>query len=292
MSPELSLNNPSSQALQLDSRREATPIDELTGVPLLLVPNVSTQVLIENTVLNAERRSAGGKNYADWNHAYHPSSSPELASQDGRAVRDCRGQFVMRLYHDAYHSAYGGPILPQSNEARFKALVFCAAGYVPRFGLDFNGDSPRQAKLSDEQIQRLQTSGEVRIMDKTSVKQFFETYVLDNQTVDNIPTKLINEFLRVYNLDSQDDRQRQCALAHQFLALAIKPHTACLHGCYKQLLNQNLWCPDAKAPLKVVHDEIAFGQTRNREKRARKIQRIGSLLLRQICSQLDLAPAA
>lgn len=264
------------QGIHQSFDRITTPVDELTGIPLLISPSPETLFLLDNFKLNAERRAAGGKNYADWNHAYHPRLSKELTSKDGKPTRDCRGQFIMRSVHDEYHAAYLGPPLPRTNEQRFRSLVFCAAGYVPRQVIDFSGDSPKQSMLNNEQIRRLQTSGEVRIMDKKSVKDFFERYILSSPEIDHIQPKLINDFLRIHKTGN-DDYKRKCALAHQLLSLIIKPCTAPLVGDYKKSLGENLWRPQANAPGKVVHDEIACSY-RSHHKRSETIREIGNLL--------------
>lgn len=203
-------------------------------------------------------------------------------------MRDCRGQLVRRSDHDAYHATYYGPPLPQTNEERFRAIVFCAAGYVPTEALDFRGDSPVKRRLSSEQMLRLQTSGELRTFQQKSVSDFLHDYVLRDPPFDHISIKLIDEFLQ-NQLETSDDRKQQQFLAHKLLSLVIDPSTEPLFPAYKQTLKGQLWCTDINSsPRDVVHDQIVGKGKR----RLQTIRKIGALLHESLAVYRDMAAAA
>lgn len=270
---------------------ETTPLDEATGVPLLIVPNDEALYLLDRPEENVARRESGKKIYADWNHAYHPNSAKELQSKGGRAIRECRGQMVMRREHDNYHASYSGPApLPETGEERFAAAVFAAADYVPRQALDCSKRKPRTVDLSDEQIARLQKSGEVRMMRENLVGDFLQRYILKNEDFEHISPTMIDEFLKL-KPDTADDLKRKQFLTHTLLSLVIEPSAAPLQTTYRKSMENRLWRPDGQDPVAIVHDEIVGDEDQSPRYFA-AVHHIGELLSNKFAAFRDMAPAA
>lgn len=279
MSVEASCNTPT-----LPPR---TPTDQLTGVPLLIYPYSEPDELFRLRRQQLQLR-AEGKDYADTNHIFHPHSARELTSGDGKAIRDCRGQLVLRSDHDSYHRIYSGPPLPKTSDARFKMLVFCLAGYVPRQALDVRSGTSSKT-LSNDQIYRMKLSGEVRVVQHETIQKFMTKYVLDNFEMGHIENRLIDEFLTA-TTDTSYDAHRKQYLTHQLLSLVIDPVTLPLHEAYGQLCRKHLWDRDINmSPRRVVHDEIAGRSWRGRK---RTIGKVGQLLTEKLRVYRDIAPAA
>lgn len=272
-----------------DIGRAPTPVDELTGLPLLIEPHDEVPSLLADTRLNAARREAGRRDYIDRNHVHHPASSPELSNDAGRAVQSSRVQWVVRSEHREYHHAYSGPPLPHTTEQRFRTIVFNLANYVPRQALSFRGGSPHEITLSDEQITRMQTSGEIQALDQLKVRKFLQSCVLQNPVFDHIPVAVIDEFLTI-RPETEDDRRRQEFLAHKLLALVIEPVTEPLYETYRQTRQDTMWLPDtAVSPRRIVHNQLVG---RGKYQRARSIRKIGEVLSSKLAVYRELAPVA
>lgn len=279
------------QALEDFSQRppNPTPTDELTGIPLLMAPHDDIPYLLADPQANARRRLEGGKDYIDRNHVYHPNAS--LTSVANRALQGSRVQYVMRADHDAYHGVYDGPPLPKTMAAHYYHIVFSAANYIPRKALDFSGDSPREITLTDAQILRLQTSGEVRMADPGRVGRFLEKFVLADPEFGHIPVKLIDEFLTI-GTETSDDRRRQRYLTHQLLSFVIDPTTEPMYEAYKRALEHNVWRPALNtSPRRVVHEQIIG---RGQYRRSQAIRKVSELLLDKLAAYrfMDVAEAA
>jgi hypothetical protein len=242
---------------------------------------------LSNPRRNAAAHAAGG-DFGDWNHAYHPRRMPALTSRDGHAVRDSRGQFVTRRDHIDYHETYEGPVLPRTADERFRAIVFCAAGYVPRKAMDFSDGSDPIVTLSDVQIHRLQTSGEIRMMQTASVRKFLHDYVLEKPKTDHIPRSLKDEFVRLGGAGEPEnayDRRRLKFLAHKLLLLVIDPATEPLQTAYRQGRQDRLWRPDAYvSPRHVVQEQLLGTGQYSRPQNTRKI---GMLLCATLSKQRE-----
>lgn len=270
----------------LRSFYQPTPTDELTGVPLLIAPHDEVPYLLENPQVNASRHAEGGTDYIDRNHVYHPST--RLTSVANKALQGSRIQYVLRADHNAYHAAFSGPPLPQTFAAHYYQIVFSAANYIPRRALDFSGDSPREITLTDEQIFRLQTSGEVKMADSGKVRKFLEGFVLRDPEFDHIPLRLIDEFLTI-EADTVDDIRKQRYLAHKLLSLVIDPTTEPMYAAYKKALESNVWKPALNAsPRQVVHDQIIG---RGHYRRSQAIRKVSSLLFDRLAAYREMQPA-
>jgi hypothetical protein len=199
-----------------------TPTDELTGLPLPLVP------------LNELGEDA------DWHHHQHPRRSPLLKKDlGGSAVRQSRLQFYdYELHHSGYHHTYLGPPLPETEEDQLATTIMSVAGYMPDFALDFQSSEPRIVKLKPEQRQRLQTSGEIRIGSEDVVKNFIKSYVL-SQPIESVN---INE-LTIEEFITTKDHERRRALGHNLLGLIIYKATEPINEVYCQAQKREMLLP-------------------------------------------------
>lgn len=268
---------------------EHTPVDELTGLPLLIAPQDDVPFLLEHPGINAGRRAAGRRDYIDRNHVYHPSTS--LVSVAEKALQGSRIQYVLRHDHDDYHATYYGPQLPQTSAEQYYQMVFSAANYIPRKALDFSGDSPVEITLTDEQILRYQTSGEVRMADPGKVGKFLESFVLADPEFSHIPVSLIDEFLTI-GTETAADLRRQRYLAHQLLSYVIDATTEPMYQAYKRALEHNVWKPALNtSPRQVVHEQIIG---RGQQRRRKAIRKVGGVLFDQLAAYrgMELAGAA
>ncbi|HSW99797.1 MAG TPA: hypothetical protein VLH38_02050 [Patescibacteria group bacterium] len=234
---------------------EQTPVDEVSGLPLLIVPD--DRIL---PILHREQTACdpNGRVLADYNHAFHPAKWVKEP-----AVRNARVQLVMRGTHDAYHHAYSGPPLPATRSERLQAVVLCAAGYVPPQGLAFGSDGPRRVNLTMAERERLRTSGEVRVASFSIVQHYLKGAALAQPT-DHIRPATIDRFL---GLDSMitDEAKEQCYLAHLLLSLCIDRLEDPIDQPYRFGLEANLLRPDAPSrPGDLIHRTIVFSHKRVR----------------------------
>jgi hypothetical protein len=266
---------------------QQTPVDELTGLPLLIAPQNEVPYLLIHPGVNAARRAAGRRDYIDRNHVYHPST--QLVSVAEKALQGSRIQYVLRQDHDDYHFSYEGPPLPQTSAEKYYQMVFSAANYIPRRALDFSGDSPTEITLTDDQILRYQTSGEVRMADPGKVGKFLEGYVLADPEFSHIPVHLIDEFLTI-GTETADDLRRRRYLAHQLLSYVIDATTEPMYQAYKRALEDNIWKPALNtSPRHVVHEQIIG---RGQHRRLKAISKVGGVLLTRLAAFRGVEPAS
>lgn len=112
-----------------------TPIDDVTGMPLSILPPL-------------EPLPRNDPDVANWHHLYHPSTDPRLLSIGGWALRSSRIQLMPRNFHNYgkhnYHTLFTGPPLPDVDDqvTQFKLCVLSCAGYMPDSIIDISGDEP------------------------------------------------------------------------------------------------------------------------------------------------------
>lgn len=198
---------------------EYTPADPISGLPLLIMPDERVVPVLRGDAPAVYPET--GQVIADWNHAFHPAREVVHDGFGGDALRNARIQLVMRTTHNAYHAAYYGPELPTNPTERFRATVLCAAGYIPLQALRFRrfGD-PKIVDLRQPHVERLHTSGEVRVASISAVQKFMKDFVMQ-QPVDHIRPDVIDDFLAIDPCQSPDDARRRRYLAHLLLSLVI-----------------------------------------------------------------------
>lgn len=223
--------------------RQETPVDEISQLPLLIVPDERVLPVLHGEVPNINPDGPGP--LADWNHVYHPKKVVVKAGDGGEALRNARLQLVLREeQHNEYHAAYDGPPLPSKPSERFKHAVLSAAGYIPMKGILFTPDGPREVMLKPEQRERLRTSGEVRMASFSIVQRFMKDFVL-RQPVDHIQPRTVNRFLCLNPADSLDARKEFNYMTHLLLSLVIDRVEEPLFEPYTFGHNHGLLAPDA-----------------------------------------------
>lgn len=197
--------------------KEQTPIDPISGLPLLLAPDDRIPLILDGAL----PRRVDDRPVADWNHVYHPAKEVFKSGFGGEAVRCVRLQYVLRQeQHDEYHAQFDGPPLPKNPEERFKAVVLSAAGYIPPAAIDFNRRGFRLVSLEGDVRQRLMSSNEVRVASYSAVQKFLRTYVMQ-ESVDHILPATVDRFLTLGNMDNASDQRERIYLAHLLLSLVI-----------------------------------------------------------------------
>ncbi len=221
-----------------------TPTDELTGLPLPLVPldELSHDL--------------------DWHHHQHPRRSPILKRDlGGSAVRQSRLQlYDYELHHLGYHHTYFGPPLPETEEEQFATTIMSVAGYMPDFALDFQSNEPRIVRLRPEQRQQLQTSGEIRIGSADVIKNFIRGYVL-SQPIDsvNISGLTIEEFV------TTKDHERRRVLGHNLLGLITDKATEPINETYYQARKNEMLLPGLPSSVRRF-TKVQLGSPNGRRK--------------------------
>jgi hypothetical protein len=218
-----------------------TPPDELTGLPLLMVPDERTLPILWGYTAS---HSTWGQPLADWNHIWHPAREVVEAGEGGFGLRNSRVQFVLRKeQHDEYHAYFAGPALPRRPVERFQAAVLCAAGYIPPKGIQFDSAGPRTVELSPWEIVRLRESGEVKVASFSVVQKFMKDFVL-KQSIDHVTPRTADRFLKLDPAASTDDSKQRNYFIHLFLSLSIDRVETAIMAPYIQALEAGLLMPD------------------------------------------------
>lgn len=122
-----------------------SPVDELTGMPLVVAPP------LEELPRNDPR-------IANWHHIYHASTSPELQTLGGAALRNSRVELLPLKWHNTgrqnYHSYYIGPPLPAADDSdtQFRLCVLACAGYLPEKVIDLNSGEPVVRLMNEDEL--------------------------------------------------------------------------------------------------------------------------------------------
>jgi hypothetical protein len=209
-----------------------TPADEMTGIPLPLMPRNDLPPVPTGNMRNLER-------VADWHHPFHPRSILIHEGLGPAAVRNCRIQWANYVdHHHRYHAAYKGPELPITDNERFNTVVFAAAGYVPDRAISFEGRRrPVFKRLNDEDREQLWRNGQLRVANQASVQTFLTDYVL-RQDFGGINETTIDEFLHT------SDLKRKRELGGTLLGIAAYDAAAPLRNTYQESRKLHLIPPD------------------------------------------------
>lgn len=168
-----------------------TPVDELTGLPLPILP-------IE------PQHGALFVRY-NYHHHFHPRRSEALQDEGGLAMRYSRGQMLPRSLHRRYHDVFAGPSLAATEEEKFKACVLACAGHIPRRAIDLsNIAEPSEVNLTEAEfdrsgigrntfVERSQKPAHAWVI-RGRIGRFFATYAL-KQELGHISERVIDEFL-------------------------------------------------------------------------------------------------
>ncbi len=202
-----------------------TPLDELTGLPLPLVP--------------PEEPFSADNVDIDWHHHFHPRRSPILRTPNGPAIRNARLQLTdYEMHHFGYHRTYVGPPLPETDDAQFATVIMSTAGYMPEQGISFTGDQPSIVRLSQGQRHQLQTSGEIKLGSRELINIFIREYVMSQLSSVDADELNIEEFV------TTNDPERRRVLGHNLLALITDRATEPINEVYHQARRRQLILPN------------------------------------------------
>jgi hypothetical protein len=218
-----------------------TPTDELTGLPLPIVP-------IENPVR------------PDWHHHFHPRLSPRLVNKEGgSALRAVRLQRVdYDAHHRGYHRYFDGPKLPKKMNDRFGLIIMSAAGYIPEQGLDFTDGEPAIVDLTEEQAAELRK--QIKVGSPTSIRYFIQDYVISQKLEDvNVNETTIEEFISTKN------EERRRVLGHTLLGLVTKKATEPLDENYHRIRQQQQIAPNTPNSV-MKFTKALLGPVRSRDR--------------------------
>lgn len=207
-----------------------TPVDSLTGLPYPIISGRD----IDNL---------RGLNVVNKNHAFFPKSDLRLKTISGLALRVCRLQTVEAKYHNygehAYHNFYEGPTIPESDNERFRTIIFALAGYIPRQGIDLTGAEPVERDMTEREYDKLRTidHGDYKYFTygESAIRVFFRQLVLDNAI--NTDVELLDKFVNTRN--TQHRRQ----LGHTILQNSADIVAVPVEKDYHDVLSSGLLKP-------------------------------------------------
>jgi hypothetical protein len=223
------------------SNKELAPVDELTQMPLPILPPTGLKHL----------KGMLKEGDANWHHQYHPSNSKRLTSAAGLAVRHVRLQLLPAMeHHKTYHQIFEGPeFLPRTSEERFGHIVLACAGYIPPNAIDVYKDDPTEpVNLSKRMRHRLQNSGEIQVRGQTNIARFMKDYLID-QDLSVVDDSIIQEFVTTGSIE------RKKYLGHWLLAIASEIAVEPVKPVYRQALEEGLITPGLKLP-NIVKSQI------------------------------------
>lgn len=229
------------------NRLPYSPVDELTGVPLILHPDGSAR----------DR----GRYPADKHHPWHPRRDPLVmaGTLGGEALRSSRIQLTSYdAHHLHYHGHFHGPELPVDDQSRFKLIVLTAAGYIPEQALVFSSKRPYLKEITLEQRLKLWRSGQVRVDKPGIVRDFLKDYSL-SQDILGMSERAIDEFLFTR------DPIKRWELGNNLLGKVVLRATMPIKDAYKEAYKAELLPPNrARKASKFVLSSLGIGYQRNR----------------------------
>lgn len=204
----------------LVEKNRVTPIDELTGLPLPIMPTESFTPK------------------ADMHHHFHPRRSPLLSGLGGQAVRCVRLQKVnYDTHHFDYHNNFSGPPLPKTDEDKF-FTVLMAIAYVPDHAIDFSSGSPIVRKMTSEQRKRLRSPKHMRVNGEKIIHEFIKDHILAQNIKElGLSDSLLDEFKNTRN------HERRMELGHLILGFATGLATESLEPSYQAARRAKLILP-------------------------------------------------
>jgi hypothetical protein len=190
----------------------ATPIDEITGLPLPIL------------IIDTEETSAN-TSFSDYHHHYHPERDLVSADDAMVALRRSRGQYLPRWLHEHYHKYFAGPEFPETRQEIFAVVVLACAGITPRKAIDFSGfEGPKIVEVRDDRhysrvVESVKHEGEkhgqTNSIYRSQIGMFFANYAIEQSIKDVVRDTLIDEFLNTTDMD------RRKVLGNLMLSKAI-----------------------------------------------------------------------
>jgi hypothetical protein len=220
-----------------------TPVCEATGLPLPVRQTLTIEPI--NWALF---------NFKDYHHHFHPERSPELVTEEGRALRVSRGQWLPKELHNRYHKLFDGPPLPVDIDEVFRLTVLSCAGVVPREALDLSKRrSYKKVGLRDEEFELLAAPNSIFIEKAHSkgaspkrriIGQFLVSYALKQDLYEVISDRVIEQFL--YRSTSAERRKE---LGNYILREALDMSVDGLAAEHRELRREGYSLPGRPATL-------------------------------------------
>ena len=240
-----------------------TPVDTLTGLPYPIISGNDID-------------SLRGLNVVNKNHAFFPKADPRLKTISGLALRVCRLQTVEAKYHNygkhAYHNFYDGPAIPETDNERFRTIIFALGGYIPRQGIDLTGAEPVERDMTEQEYDKL------RIIDHgdykyftygdSAIRVFFRQLVLDNAIKTDI--ELLDKFVNTRN--SQHRRH----LGHTILQNSADIVAVPVEKDYQDVLSNGLLKPTVPDKSVVYIRKALRNRRRVEERMFNSLARVAS----------------
>ena len=220
--------------------QEVAPVDELTGLPLLIYTT----------------RYDYYRNFRNFHHHFHPKNDKQLQGAfEGKPVRYARGQQVPKYLHDRYHNMFSGPTLPQTRKEKFTATVLALSGVLPREAIDVYAKGKyslvglnREEHRFLSSPRRLHLEVDPREPDRARerIGRFFGDYILEQALEEIITGERIDKFLHT---KSQKEKR---AVGREMLDTAVDSSVAELIPLHQQAEKEGMIAVGAVAVRQVV----------------------------------------
>lgn len=240
-----------------------TPTDELSGLPLPIMPSRAFLPLNNPDV-------------ADWHHHWHPRLDPGLRTAAGMALRNCRIQLVERQFHNdspkRYHRFFAGPTIPESEDEVFKIVVLATAGYIPRDAIDLRTGEPKIVRLNSTKYKMLKVALKITNVNEPGIshtsklayrnvrygyepiRDFLAEYCI-TQHVD-MKNSFVDEFLHTQNND------RRQYLGQLFLAKRAEAAAEKVEEKFRLARKEKLINPNMPHPHELIKHKLGRPETR------------------------------
>ncbi|MEI6237445.1 MAG: hypothetical protein WCP03_02485 [Candidatus Saccharibacteria bacterium] len=214
------------------TEKRFTPVDELTGLPLPILPTNELPNGVELPV------------YLNPHHHFHPKKAKLIRNpEEGGFLRNSRIQILPRWIHNQYHDIYRGPKIDKDEQKRLLLGIFAVVGYLPKYAID----APESAKRDEDVIVEIEDDLYRQMIDKTLLKSeatkskerrdrvcaYMMRVVLD-QDVNIIDQLVIEQFL-----DTKNDNTR-LEIGRLIINNLIEQSTEPIEPIYKQVYRKNM----------------------------------------------------
>lgn len=219
-----------------------TPIDEETGLPLMMIP-----VKPPNGRANST--------FVDYHHPFH-ARALFVGDKDLRALRMSYGEDKPRWLHEHYHAFFAGPKLPSTRQGIFKASVLACANVVPRQGIDFSGyDGPSLRDATNEEYKGMVKAAHREALrrrdggryQRNTIGRFFADYAVDQAVDAVVSDKVIDEFLFT------TDKLKRVQLGNFILDQAVDISVDPVRPLFTSLRRQKIVTPAMSEPHAIIN---------------------------------------
>lgn len=222
------------------AERLDTPVDIYTGLPAVFLPPDNLPPPPRPGQQNLDRR-------ADWNHHFpkfevRSNSNLVISGLGELALLNSRKQWVDFIqHHEIYNYEYNGPRQPETEDELFRTSVFALAGYIPEEAIDLSKpESMRSAKVDEQTRRKLWETGQVRVVDQHSVRNYLFWHVLQ-QDANHLQLEKVQELL-----SGNTSYETKIYLAHAIAAKVVERAVEPIAPIYEDLRRRHLLHPGAE----------------------------------------------